>query len=102
MCKWLFELCRQRAAQMRNLMRILFRPGRGAAGSDDSGIDEPQVVAQTAELLQICQEMGENIGPGAVPAPASEASVDCFPRAVTFRDVSPRGTGMKAPNDAVD
>jgi hypothetical protein len=42
------------------------------------------------------------LAPGAIAAPASEAAVDRFPRAVGFGDVSPGGTGVQTPEDAIE
>jgi hypothetical protein len=102
MLRWLLELRRPGAPQAGDLRRLLFRAGGGATGADHRGIDEPQVVAETAAPLQVFQQVGEDLGPGAVLAPAAEAAVDGFPGAVGFGDVPPRGAGVQAPQDAVE
>jgi hypothetical protein len=78
------------------------RPGGSSAGADDGGIDAPQVAVEEAPLVQAEQEGVEDLGPGAVPAPAVEAVVDGLPGAVALGGVGPRGAGVQVPEDAVD
>src|SRR5215207_9717355 len=78
------------------------RAGGSPAGADDGAIDTPQVVVDLAFLIQFVQQRGDDAGPSAVLAPAGEAMVDGFPRAVTFREVTPGGTGIQNPEDPVD
>ena len=75
---------------------------RGSTGPDHGRIDEPKVVTQAAPLLQGVEQGGKDLRPGAVAAPAPEAAVDGFPRALGLRDVSPGGAGAQAPEDAVE
>lgn len=81
---------------------FFFRPACGAAGADDSGIDEPQGVAETPLTFEVFQQVRENPSPGAVFTPASEAAVDGFPRAIALGNVTPRGAGVEAPQDAIE
>src|SRR5207302_10554528 len=55
-----------------------------------------------AGLVEAYQQRDEDLGPGAVLAPAVEAVVDGLPGAVPLRKVAPRGAGVEMPKDAVD
>src|SRR6185369_3390272 len=81
---------------------FFFRPGGGGVGTDDGGIDAPQVAGDQALLIQFEQQGVEDLGPGAVLAPAVEAVVDGLPGPVAFGGVGPGGAGMQVPEDAVD
>src|SRR5262249_45887119 len=81
---------------------FFFRPGGGAGSPNDGGIDQPQVTVDEALLVQPQQEGVEDLGPGAVLAPAVAAGVDRLRRAVAVGDVRPGGAGVQAPQDAVD
>lgn len=59
-------------------------------------------MAQAALTLKPFQQVGEDPSPGAVFPPASEAAVDGFPGAIALGDVTPRGAGVEAPQDAVE
>ena len=52
--------------------------------------------------IEVVEQGGEDLGPGAILAPAPEAVVDGLPRAIAWRDVTPRGTGVQTPEEAVD
>jgi len=71
-------------------------------GTDDGGIDAPQVAVDEALLVQPEQESIEDLGPGAILAPAVEAVVDGLPRPVPFRGVRPGRAGVEMPQDAID
>src|SRR5690348_7485584 len=81
---------------------FFFRPGGGPAGADDGGIHQPQVAVDEALLVQAQEQGIEDLGPGAVLAPAAEAVVNRLPGAVALGDVRPGGAGVEAPEDAVD
>src|SRR4051794_13031124 len=81
---------------------FFFRPGGGGVGADDGGIDTPQVAFDEALLVQLEQEGVEELGPGAVLAPAVEAVVDGLPLAVALGGIGPGGAGVQVPEDAVD
>jgi hypothetical protein len=53
-------------------------------------------------LVEVVEQGGEDLGPGAVEAPAAEAVVDGLPRAVAARDIAPGGAGVQAPEDAIE
>ena len=76
---------------------FFFRPGGSLVSADDAGIDTPEVALNEAGLVQAEQQGVEDLGPGAVLAPAVEAVVDGLPRAIAFGDVGPRGTGVQVP-----
>src|SRR5262245_40614383 len=99
---WLRHLHRLRPAQSRRLVRVFFRPGGSGAGAVDGGIDAPQVALDEATLIQEQPQGVEDLGPGAVLAPAVEAVVDGLPGAVAFGRVRPGGAGVQVPEDAVD
>src|SRR6201987_1006269 len=98
----LFDLRLLRPGQARHLSGMVFGPRCGPAGPDHGRIDEPKVVTQAAPLLQGVEQGGKDLRPGAVAAPSSEAAVDGFPRAIDFRDVSPGGAGVEAPEDTIE
>jgi hypothetical protein len=79
-----------------------FRPARRSAGTDDGGIDAPQVTIDEAVVIEAEQQGIEDLGPGAVLAPAVEAIIDGLPGSVAFRGIGPRGTRVQVPEDAVD
>src|SRR5262245_19608839 len=81
---------------------FLFRPGGGRVGANDGGIDTPQVALDEAGSVQAEEQGIEDLGPGAVLAPAVEAVVDGLPLAVALRGVGPGGAGVQVPEDAVD
>jgi hypothetical protein len=81
---------------------FFFRPAGGAGGADDGGIDHPQVAAELAVLVEVVQKGGEDLGPGAVLAPAVEAVVDGLPGAVAARDVASGGAGVQPPEDPIE
>src|SRR5262249_38967377 len=66
-------------ASRTGLAGFFFRPPSGAAGADDGGIDAPQVAVDEPPLVQAEQQGVEDLGPGAVLAPAVEAVVDGLP-----------------------
>src|SRR5262249_40250038 len=81
---------------------FFFRPGGGSAGAVDGGIDAPQVALDEAAPIQAEQQGVEDVGPGAVLAPAVEAVVDGLPGAVALRGGGPGGAGVQVPEDAVE
>src|SRR5262245_55542786 len=95
----LFDLRPLRPGQARGLSGMGFGPRGGSAGPDHGRIDEPKVVTQVAPLLQGVEQRGKDFRPGAVAAPAPEATVNGFPRAIDFWDVAPGGAGVQAPED---
>jgi hypothetical protein len=101
MCKGLCELRRRWTGQLGNLVRMFPRPCGRTAGANDRGIDKPEVVAQAAALFQVSQQMREDLGPGTVTTPTSEAAIDGLPRAIPIGDVPPGSTGMQAPQNTV-
>jgi hypothetical protein len=48
------------------------------------------------------EQVGDDMGPGAILAPAIEAIVDGLPGSVAFRDIPPGGAGVQDPEDAID
>src|SRR5262245_20486926 len=81
---------------------LFFRPGGGSAGAGDGGSDAPQVALDQAAPIQAEQQGVEDVGPGAVLAPAVEAVVDGLPAPVAFGGCPARGAGVQVPEDAVD
>src|SRR5262245_36284693 len=81
---------------------FFFRPGGGSAGAVDGGIDAPQVALDEAAPIQAEQQGVEDVGPGAILAPAVEAVVNGLPGAVPFGGIWPGGAGVEMPQDAVD
>src|SRR4051794_31005503 len=81
---------------------FFFRPGGSLVGTNDRGIDAPQVAVDEPGLIELQQQGVEDLGPGAVLAPAVEAVVDGLPGAVAFGGVGPGGPGVQMPEDAVD
>jgi hypothetical protein len=59
-------------------------------------------VAETPLTFEVFQQVRENPSPGAVFTPASEAAVDGFPRAIALGNVTPRGAGVEAPQNAIE
>src|SRR4051794_23374255 len=91
-----------RPPSTRGPLAFFFRPGRRPAGPDDGAIDTPEVVIDEALVVQLVQQRGDNVNPGAVLAPGVEAVPDGLPRPVTLGEVTPGGAGMQDPQDAVD
>src|SRR4051794_35858824 len=81
---------------------FFFRPGGSLVGTNDRGIDAPQVAVDEPGLIELQQQGVEDLGPGAVLAPAVEAVVDGLPGAVARGGVGPGGAGVQVPEDAVD
>src|SRR6516165_9405658 len=81
---------------------FFFRPGGCGPRAVDGGIDAPQVASDDAATIQPQQQGIEDLGPGAVLAPAVEAVVDGLPGAVTLGGVLPGRAGVQVPEDAVD
>src|SRR5436309_15791997 len=65
-------------------------------------VEAPQVAVDEAVAVELQQQGVEDLGPGAVLAPAVEAVVDGLPGAVARRGVGPGGAGVQVPEDAVD
>src|SRR5216683_2632786 len=99
---WFLQLRRGRAGKVRNLAWMLLCSRRSATRADYSGIDKPEVVAQAPALRQVIQQVGKDIGPSAIAAPATEAAIDGLPRAEVVRDVAPGSAGVKTPKDAIE
>src|SRR5262245_25004304 len=78
------------------------RPGGRDVGPVDGAVEAPQVALDDAGLVQLEQQGVEDVGPGAVFAPAVEAVVDGLPGAVAARRIRPGGAGVQVPEDAVD
>src|SRR5262245_1780575 len=89
-------------ASLLGLSAFFPRPGGGSAGADDGGVDKPQLAVDEAFIVQPEQQSVENLGPGAVLAPAVEAVVDGLPGSVTLRGVRPGSAGVQVPENAVD
>jgi len=53
-------------------------------------------------LVELQQQGVEELGPGAVLAPAVEAVVDGLPRAIALGSVGPGGAGMQVPKYTVN
>src|SRR5579884_3375368 len=51
------------------------RPGGGRVGAAVGGVEAPQVAVDAAGLVEVEQQRVEDLGPGAVLAPAVEAVV---------------------------
>src|SRR5436305_1330921 len=81
---------------------FFFRPGGGGVRPVDGAVEAPQVALDDAALVESEQQGVEDLGPGAVLAPAVEAVVDGLPGAVAARGVGPGGAGVQVPEDAVD
>ena len=96
------QLRRFRPAQVGPRSGMLLRPASGAGGADDGGVDEPEVAAQAAMPLEVVEQMGQDLGPGAIAPPAVEPVVDGLPGSITLREVPPGGAGVEDPEDAVD
>src|SRR2546423_264508 len=65
-------------------------------------VEAPQVAVDEAVAVELQQQGVEDLGPGAVLAPAVEAVVDGLPGAVALWGVRPGGAGVQVPEDAVD
>jgi len=102
MFRWLRELRRQWSAQAGNFVRRVLGTRCRSTGANDRGIHQPKVVAQAPPLFQILQEMGKDLGPRAIAAPAPEASINSLPATEGPRNVTPRRPGVQAPQDAVE
>src|SRR5947199_88132 len=76
--------------------RPLLRPALLTVGA------RPQVALDDASLIELPQQGVEDVGPGAVLAPAVEAVVDGLPGPVALRGVGPGSAGVQVPEDAVD
>src|SRR5438552_1065806 len=78
------------------------RPGGGLVGTNDGGIDAPEVAVDEPLLVESQQQGIKDLGPGAVLAPAVEAVVDGLPGSVALGGIGPGGAGMQVPEDAVN
>src|SRR5262249_10816870 len=70
---------------------FFFRPGGRGVGAVDGAVEAPQVALDDAGAVQGEQQGVEDLGPGAVLAPAVEAVVDGLPGAVASWGVGPGG-----------
>jgi hypothetical protein len=61
---------------------MFLRPAGGTGSADDGRVDEPQVAAQASVPLEVVEQMGQDLGPGAVATPAVEAVVGSRPRSI--------------------
>ena len=102
MVRRLLHLRRLWPAQLLRAARRFFRPRRRPAGPNDGAIDTPEVVVDLPLVVEFVQQRGDDADPGAVLTPAVEDAEDRLPGAVAFREVTPRGTGMEDPEDAID
>ena len=53
-------------------------------------------------VVQFVDQRGDDPDPSTILSPSVEALEDRLPGAVAFREVTPGGTGMEDPEDAVD
>src|SRR6266545_3302535 len=81
---------------------LFFRAGGRGMGPVNGAIEAPEVALDDFGLVELEQQGVENLGPGAVLAPAVEAVVDGLPGAVASWRIGPRGTRVQVPEDAVD
>src|SRR3954471_16619699 len=83
---------------------LLLSPPSGGrpTGTDDGAVDTPEVVVDLPLVVRLVQQRGDDPDPGAVLPPSVEGLEDRLPGAVAFREVTPRGAGMKDPEDSVD
>jgi hypothetical protein len=96
------QLRRFRAAQEGPRIGMFLGTAGGAGGADEGGVDEPQVAAQAPVPLEVVEQRGEDLGPGAVATPAVEPVGDGLPGSIAFREITPGGAGVEDPEDAVE
>jgi hypothetical protein len=73
----------------------------GSTGSDNGAIDTPQAMSEATVAFQMVEQLSEEFGPGAIPPPTIKAVINGLPRTIAFRHVTPRGSGMENPENAV-
>src|SRR5882724_6979551 len=73
-----------------------------SAGTNDCGVNQPKIVAQTPVLFQLIQKVRKNFGPGAIATPTSKTAVNRLPATIRPWNIAPRSPGVQAPKDTID
>src|SRR5438552_2092288 len=102
MIRWLLHLRCGTSAQHRHDFGILGRPSSSTTGTDDGGIDAPQMPPEFPVAFQVIQEVGDETSPGTILPPAAEAVVGGLPGTIAFGEVAPGSAGVANPQDRIE